>query len=646
MSKKFTNQQQPEKGRENDMVRNNAGGFVFEVDDMVRLRRFLTLGCETGTYYQNAPQLKLENTKSITELIDKGRGLEVVETIVEYSVEGRAAKQEPGIFALAICAKLADRKKFKDTIDAAYAAVPKVCRIPTTLFLFVKYCLQFSKLQSKSKGWGRKHRESLAKWYKNDHDAKKLAYLITKYQSREGWSHRDLLRLIHPKPSTNSLKLIFDYIVNGKDALVRIPQNLIQLSNEKNELKTNQEISNKQNENENEKEKDKNMTISTDKNENENENENEKEKEKDKNMTISTDKDQKEMKIEETDKKKKPKQYPVYTNDIANDKEFQQVFQFLETVEKIKKSETAENVIELIKEQNLAREHIPTVWLNTKEIWAALLESMPLTATIRNLGKMTEIGLLSADSKDSQKYNDIVVRNFLNEEYLKKSRIHPFNVFVALKVYGRGKGIKGNLTWKPVPKILNALDEAFYLTFNYVEPTNKRWLLGVDVSGSMSCAFISGNPAVCARDAAAAMMSVITRVEKDTHLCAFSTTFQNVDYLKKEKKLEGLISKMSGFAFGGTDCAQPMIYALEKRIPVDVFVVMTDNETYSGNIHPFQAIKNYRKEMNIPDAKLVVIGFTATKFSIADPSDPYMLDVVGFDSSAPGIIQSFANGLI
>eukprot|EP01156_Anaeramoeba_ignava_P022266 Anaeramoba_ignava/c20448_g1_i1.p2 GENE.c20448_g1_i1~~c20448_g1_i1.p2 ORF type:complete len:121 (+),score=43.41 c20448_g1_i1:762-1124(+) len=116
--------------------------------------------------------------------------------------------------------------------------------------------------------------------------------------------------------------------------------------------------------------------------------------------------------------------------------------------------------------------------------------------------------------------------------------------------------------------------------------------------------------------------------------------------LRKKKKLEGLISKMSGFAFGGTDCAQPMIYALEKRIPVDVFVVMTDNETYSGNIHPFQAIKNYRKEMNIPDAKLVVIGFTATKFSIADPSDPYMLDVVGFDSSAPGIIQSFANGLI
>ena len=32
-------------------VKNEAGGFVWKVSDMERLRRFLVLGCEGGTYY-------------------------------------------------------------------------------------------------------------------------------------------------------------------------------------------------------------------------------------------------------------------------------------------------------------------------------------------------------------------------------------------------------------------------------------------------------------------------------------------------------------------------------------------------------------------------------------------------------------------
>jgi 60 kDa SS-A/Ro ribonucleoprotein len=39
-----------------------------------------------------------------------------------------------------------------------------------------------------------------------------------------------------------------------------------------------------------------------------------------------------------------------------------------------------------------------------------------------------------------------------------------------------------------------------------------------------------------------------------------------------------------------------------------------------------------------------VVGMTATQFSIADPKDSGMMDVVGFDGSAPNIISSFARG--
>ena len=95
-----------------------------------------------------------------------------------------------------------------------------------------------------------------------------------------------------------------------------------------------------------------------------------------------------------------------------------------------------------------------------------------------------------------------------------------------------------------------------------------------------------------------------------------------------------------------TDCAMPMIYALEKRIEIDTFIVYTDSETYFGKIHPFEALKKYRKEMNLPESKLVVVGMQSNGFTIADPNDPGMLDVVGFDSATPEIITNFSAGKI
>jgi 60 kDa SS-A/Ro ribonucleoprotein len=47
--------------------------------------------------------------------------------------------------------------------------------------------------------------------------------------------------------------------------------------------------------------------------------------------------------------------------------------------------------------------------------------------------------------------------------------------------------------------------------------------------------------------------------------------------------------------------------------------------------------------MGIP-ARLVVVGMTATGFTIADPSDPLSLDVAGFDSAVPRLISDFARG--
>jgi hypothetical protein len=69
------------------------------------------------------------------------------------------------------------------------------------------------------------------------------------------------------------------------------------------------------------------------------------------------------------------------------------------------------------------------------------------------------------------------------------------------------------------------------------------------------------------------------------------------------------------------------------RLPFDGFVIYTDSETWAGDIHPAQALRNYRAQVRA-DARCVVVGMTSEGFSIADPADRGMMDVMGFDAAA------------
>jgi len=95
--------------------------------------------------------------------------------------------------------------------------------------------------------------------------------------------------------------------------------------------------------------------------------------------------------------------------------------------------------------------------------------------------------------------------------------------------------------------------------------------------------------------------------------------------------------------FGGTDCALPMLYAMERGRAIDTFVIYTDSETWAGDIHPAEALRRYRRATGIA-ARLVVVGMVANRFTIADPRDAGMLDVAGFDTSTPEVIAGFARG--
>jgi 60 kDa SS-A/Ro ribonucleoprotein len=506
---------------------NRAAGYVWAVDDWKRLDRFLILGSEGGTYYITERGLTLENANAVRRCIERD-GLRAVQRIVEVSEAGRAPKNDPAIFALAMAASYGD----DETRRAALAALPRVCRIGTHLFHFSAYVEQF-------RGWGRGLRNAVGQWYAGQSE-RELAYQAVKYQARDGWSHRDLLRLAHPK-TEGTRQTLYHWMVKGWEGVGEDP-------------------------------------------------------------------------------------HP--------DEDVRIVWAF----ERAKRAQSADETVRLIRDFRLPREAVPTQWLTDAGVWEALLDEMPMTALIRNLATMTRVGLIAPNSETTRR----VVDELGNQSRLKRARVHPIAVLAALKTYAAGHGERGRNTWTPVQSVVDALDGAFYAAFASVQPTGQRWLLGLDVSGSMSSGTVAGVPGLTPRVASAAMALVTAATERNHQFMAFCDRFVPLK-ISPRQRLDDVVKATDGLPFGGTDCALPMIWAREQKVPVDVFAIYTDSETWFGGTHPVVALQQYREQMGIP-AKLVVVGMVSNGFSIADPNDVGMLDVVGFDSSAPELLRAFAVG--
>src|SRR5688500_16849615 len=134
-------------------VPNSAGGHAWAVDLWTRLRRFLVLGSEGGSYYASEWTLTRENAQAVEQAVAED-GLRAVEEIVRVSVAGRAPKNDPALFALALAAGLGDEATRKAALDA----LPRVARTGTHLFQFALFVQGF-------RGWGRSLRRAIGRWY-------------------------------------------------------------------------------------------------------------------------------------------------------------------------------------------------------------------------------------------------------------------------------------------------------------------------------------------------------------------------------------------------------------------------------------------------------------------------------------------------
>lgn len=523
---------QRERADERQVV-NNAGGYVYEVDKAARLRRFLVLGTEGGTFYVTQAALTRENTTFLEQYATE-EPIPYFAILREANEGNITPRHSTVLFALAVLWAKTPNMEVRAAIEEGFTTF---VRTATHLFEFLSYVTMF-------RGWSRALRRLVGSWYKAK-EPRALAYQVVKYRQRSGWTHRDVLRQAHPKVD-ESRRGVIDYAVHG---------------------------------------------------------------------------------------------FPKTGTGFAVIDQFEAVSNGSLTA----KAADA-----------LPWEALPTDTLTDPLVWQALVKGgrLPIGAMIRNLGRMTANGaLLDADTMG------MVLRTLGDEEAIAHGRIHPFQALTALKTYQSGGGFRGNLTWTPKRQVIDALDAMFYKAFGAVQPTGKRLLVALDVSGSMVTPLMNSN--VTAREGSAAMALATIAADPDTtdvvgftqdgwslggrsRLGGWASTIEEMD-ISPRQRMDDVIRTIRSKRMGGTDCSLPMLWAYETRRVYDAFVIYTDNETWGGKVQPMEALRQYRKDIN-PGARLIVVGMTSTGFTIADPTDTGALDVVGFDASAPSLIANFVAG--
>jgi hypothetical protein len=711
-------------------VANNAGGFSFPLPLEQEWMRYLIIGSksENGNFYQSGGQISTCISRCILSAVENPATCKhLISDLVDVSVKGRAAKQEMTMLALATVIVFTEDAECK---RAGLDAIQQVCRIPTHWFMLLKYIRDLSQDKKKpGKGMGAGVRAAFTKLY-TSRTGPELAVLMTKYKNREGWTHKDVISLLHINPSDmhdDGARMVLEWFMKeDKPERKTRAGEVIPASNARTEFLRRLQA------------------IET--------------------PALPEPKQHQQPAAAPTATKAAPAPVPaqpqvvklqirLLNGDMAGDtltlplatnapfstlsetlasigagkyiefrlttssgpfiiphtetmdaltttKFAREPVDFKTTVifaretsaptpapvpavavapvpattggvaapeekEKIQESPVVavarflKALIQLSNDKitpeaalatmntvrRVQREHLPTHLMSSPAIWTHLLKDMGLTALIRNLGKLSSIGVMANRRQE-------IIAMLGNEKQIRDSKIHPFAVLVAMKVFAKGAGELGSMTWSVDSYIVTALSNTFVKAFGNIPKTGKRIMVALDVSGSMTMAFCAGSTSVSCREGSVAMAMATVLAERDengqlspnTHVYSFTTVFKNVTsgFSTPGLTLEQAL-RATNDNFGGTDCALPMKHATDHRIPIDAFIVYTDSETYAPTIHPQVALEQYRTTMGI-DAKLIVVGMASNCLSIADPKDRNTLNLAGFDTSTPTIMSMFING--
>lgn len=278
---------------------------------------------------------------------------------------------------------------------------------------------------------------------------------------------------------------------------------------------------------------------------------------------------------------------------------------YLEDLEMVRHTTVAENVIPRIIQHKLGKEHIGCqMLLKNASVWNAILQN-----------EVSPLDLLHHLQNNLVLFDtELNVRAFCKHlANITKYNGRPLHVLQPLRIL-KGKHVSHELR--------TALDGAFYSAFDAYRPTNLRYFVALDVSGSMAYSPCFGMKDISAREASALLAMTFVRKEPNSIIHAFSDGMRPLD-IGVADTFEDIMSKVSLLSFDDTLSSEPILYALKHNMIIDSFVIITDSECDTDYI---EALMLYRKSMN-PNAQVVVVTTSSHDGNIVG-MDPYVFDVI------------------
>ncbi len=323
-----------------------------------------------------------------------------------------------------------------------------------------------------------------------------------------------------------------------------------------------------------------------------------------------------------------PEKYPYTLEELP---------EILRTKIALEKVKDLQDVLTILRETRAPEEFVPGEFKQHDEVWREIVKNLGTNAIFRNLCNLAHRGSLT---KETVRW---LVEERLNQRAIERSRMHPIKVLCSYAMFldGHRRQRNGNMqSWMVDQTLKKHLEACFTMAFKNVQPTGKRVYLALDVSGSMgSGSVMDGIDWMTPRVVSSALANVFLKTEENVTARGFSHHLVDLG-IDKTMTLDQTVRKISGLPFGSTDISLPMEDALARRELYDLFLVITDNETYCGRVHPHESLNRYRNAIN-PRAKMCVAALTSTKFTVADPSDPGSLDICGADSNIYDLIRNF-----
>lgn len=471
-----------------DKIINDAGGYVFEATDNDKLMRFLVIGTN-DSFYRSGEFNSKKYYDYVLDMVSNNE--DVVFDAVNKVVSGNLAKSKtPTIFTIAVLMNYAKDKAKARELASQYI------KTSTDLFSWIDFVKNTK--SSYGSGMGRAKRRVIQEFYDMSDDS--LAYQMVKYRSREGWSHKDVMRVGHP-------------FLKNKE--------LAQFA-------------------------------------------------------------------------------------LGNDFNVNEVPSIVQGFTKMSSAKNIEDVLDILDEyKNLPWETVPTEFLKEFDVWNKLLENnaIPQVAMVRKLKVFIDNRFFHKSATFRREVESKIVDGAKNRP------LHPMNYFLAFS----------NLTYNVlnVPtSTLDALEEAFELSFKSVPSLGEKMKICVDVSGSM----VWNNSHIQALAAGL----VLLKQEPSSEFYTFSDSESKSNITPSTSIQDALKSK---FNSAGTNIGSVIKGAIDDNKFYDSFVILTDSDVNYGH-RVDNLINQYREKVN-PNAKIITIAQVTNEFSLTSGDDDKSLNIAG-----------------